>query len=154
MIPGLKKASVTALPPAAASLVHLIQKQHRHVLLRPVFSRIFLRRQFKFTMDVYYKNLQDIITYNVDNVSINYLGNNDARGWAAGVDMKLFGEFVPGVDSWISVSLMGAKEDVYGDGYGYIPRPMDQLFNVSLFFQDYIPGIPQYHPERLFWIDW
>lgn len=109
----------------------------------------FLRRQFKFTMDVYYKNLQDIITYNVDNVSINYLGNNDARGWAAGVDMKLFGEFVPGVDSWISVSLMGAKEDVYGDGYGYIPRPMDQLFNVSLFFQDYIPGIPQYRVHLL-----
>ena len=100
-------------------------------------------------MDVYYKNLQDIITYNVDNVSINYLGNNDARGWAAGVDMKLFGEFVPGVDSWISVSLMGAKEDVYGDGYGYIPRPMDQLFNVSLFFQDYIPGIPQYRVHLL-----
>lgn len=109
----------------------------------------FLRRQFKFTMDVYYKNLQDIITYNVDNVSINYLGSNDARGWAAGVDMKLFGEFVPGVDSWISVSLMGAKEDVYGDGYGYIPRPMDQLFNVSLFFQDYIPGIPQYRVHLL-----
>lgn len=109
----------------------------------------FLRRPFKFTMDVYYKNLQDIITYNVDNVSINYLGSNNARGWAAGIDMKLFGEFVPGVDSWLSVSLMGTKEDVYGDGYGYIPRPMDQLFNISLFFQDYIPGIPQYRVHLL-----
>ncbi len=109
----------------------------------------FKQRPFRFTVDVYYKNLKDIITYNIDNVSVNYLGGNNADGWAAGIDMKLFGEIVPGVDSWLSVSIMGTKEDVYNDGYGYIPRPNDQLFNISLFFQDYIPGIPQYRIHLL-----
>lgn len=104
----------------------------------------FLRRPFKFSVDAYYKNLQDIITYNLDNVSVRYTGKNNAHGYVAGFDMKLFGEFVKGVDSWLSFSLMRAMEDVDNDGYGYIPRPTDQLFNVSLFFQDYVPGLPQY----------
>lgn len=110
----------------------------------------FLRRPLKLSVDVYYKSLKNIITYNLDNVSIRYMGKNDAEGYAAGMDVKLFGEFVPGVDSWISFSLMRTMEDVSGDNYGYIPRPMDQLYNISIFFQDYIPGLPQYRVHLLF----
>lgn len=109
----------------------------------------FLRKPIKVTVDVYYKNLQDIITYNVDNMSIDYLGGNNAHGWAAGMDFKIFGEVVKGVDSWLSVSIMRTMEDVIGDNYGYIPRPMDQLFNISLFFQDYVPRLPQYRVHLL-----
>jgi len=108
-----------------------------------------LRRQFKLSCEVYYKNLTNIITYNIDNLSIRYMGKNDAHGYVAGCDIKLFGELVPGADSWLSFSLMRAMEDVDNDGYGYIPRPTDQLFNISLFFQDYIPKLPQYRVHLL-----
>lgn len=107
------------------------------------------RRPFKFTTELYYKDLKNIIPYSINNVSIDYEGRNNGEGYVFGLDVKLFGEFVPGVDSWVSFSLMSAKEDIYGDGYGYISRPTDQLFNVSLFFQDYIPGLPQYRMHIL-----
>jgi hypothetical protein len=64
------------------------------------------------------------------------MGQNCAHGYAAGFDVKLFGEVVPGVDSWVSFSLSRTMEDIDGDGHGFIPRPTDQLYNVSLFFQD------------------
>jgi hypothetical protein len=107
-------------------------------------------RPFKLTAEVFYKHLNNIIPYTLDNVSINYMGKNCAHGYAAGFDVKLFGEVVPGVDSWLSFSLIRTMEDIDGDGHGFIPRPTDQLYNVSLFFQDYIPGIPQYRIHVLF----
>ncbi len=107
------------------------------------------RHPFKLSVEAYYKNLTNIITYNLDNVSVRYMGKNDAHGYVAGFDVKLFGEFVPGVDSWVSFSLVRAMEDVDNDGHGYIPRPTDQLFNISLFFQDYIPRLPQYRVHLL-----
>ena len=107
-------------------------------------------RPFKLTAEVFYKYLDNIIPYTLDNVSINYMGKNCASGYAAGFDVKLFGEVVPGVDSWVSFSLIRTMEDIEGDGHGFIPRPTDQLYNVSLFFQDYIPGIPQYRIHVLF----
>jgi hypothetical protein len=107
-------------------------------------------RPFKLTAEVFYKYLNNIIPYTLDNVSINYMGQNCAHGYAAGFDVKLFGEVVPGVDSWVSFSLIRTMEDIDGDGHGFIPRPTDQLYNVSLFFQDYIPGIPQYRIHVLF----
>lgn len=109
----------------------------------------FMRHPFKLTFEAYYKNLTNIITYNLDNVSVRYTGKNNAHGYVAGFDVKLFGEFVPGADSWISFSMMRAMEDVDGDGHGYIPRPTDQLFNISIFFQDYIPRLPQYRIHLL-----
>lgn len=107
------------------------------------------RRPFKLTVEAYYKNLYNLISYSMDNVSVRYSGKNDADGFAAGIDMKLFGELVPGADSWISLSFMRTMEDIRGDEYGYIPRPTDQLFNISLFFQDYIPKLPQYRVHLL-----
>lgn len=97
-------------------------------------------RPFKLTTELYYKYIDRIIPYRMDNMKVIYMGNNCADGFAFGGDVKIFGEFVPGVDSWISLSLMNAKENVYGSGAGYCPRPTDQRFNLSMFFQDYMPG--------------
>ncbi len=94
-------------------------------------------RPFKFSAEVYYKALSNLIPYNVDNVRVSYYGRNIASGYATGIDMKLFGEFVPGTDSWISFSLMKTEEKIDGR---WIPRPTDQRYNVSLYFTDYFPG--------------
>ncbi|RIH63215.1 TonB-dependent receptor [Mariniphaga sediminis] len=101
-------------------------------------------RPFRFTTEAYYKRMDRLIPYKVDNVQIRYLGEQEAVGYATGIDMKVNGEFVSGVQSWASLSLMKTKEDIAGDGHGYIPRPTDQWMNFSLFFQDYLPGNPSY----------
>lgn len=101
-------------------------------------------RPFKFTSELYYKNLRYLTPYKVDNVRIRYLSDQESKGYAAGVDLKVNGEFVSGIESWASLSLMQTKEDVKNDGHGYIPRPTDQLVNFSIFFQDYFPGNPTY----------
>ena len=84
--------------------------------------------------------MNDLIPYYIDNVRIRYSGKNNSEGYAYGVDTRLFGEFVPGVDSWISVSYARAKENI--DGRGYIARPTDQRFRFSMFYQDYMPKFP------------
>jgi hypothetical protein len=99
-------------------------------------------RPFRYTSEVFYKNLTRLIPYQIDNVRIRYLPDLQSRGYAAGLDMKINGEFVSGVQSWASLSVMQTRENVAGDGHGYIPRPTDQLVNFSLFFQDYLPGNP------------
>ena len=111
-------------------------------------------RPFKWVTEVYYKNLKNLIPYKVDNVRIQYLANNLSNGYAGGIDMKINGEFVKGVESWASLSIMKTEEDIIGDfitntdgstdEVGYIPRPTDQRVNFSMFFQDYIPGNPNY----------
>lgn len=95
-------------------------------------------RPFKFTTEVYYKNLSNLIPYTVDNVKIRYAGENLSSGYTTGLDMKLFGEFVPGTDSWISFSLMKTQQTINGVK---VPLPTDQRYNISLYFQDYFPGI-------------
>jgi hypothetical protein len=95
-------------------------------------------RNFKFTTELYYKRLDNINPYTVDNVKIRYYGENCATGYIAGVDMKLFGEFVPGTDSWLSLSLMQSEQTIRG--VTKAPMPNSQLYNLSLFFQDYYPN--------------
>ena len=95
-------------------------------------------RPFKFTAEAYYKKLDNIIPYNVDNVRIVYYGENCAKGYATGIDLKLFGEFVPGTDSWLTFSLMETKEKI--NNGEWLPRPTDQKFNMSIYFTDYFPG--------------
>ena len=114
------------------------------------------KRPFKFVMEAYYKYLWDLIPYEVDNVRIRYYGDNSSRGYAAGIDMKINGEFVPGVDSWASLSFMKTQEDIEGDTLGYIPRPTDQRINVGLFFQDYLPNNRSYkaHLTILYGTGW
>ena len=101
-------------------------------------------RPFRFTAEAYYKRLSRLIPYQIDNVRIRYLAEQEASGYATGLDMKINGEFVSGMQSWASVSVMSTREDIKGDGHGYIPRPTDQWMNFSLFFQDYLPGNPSY----------
>lgn len=95
-------------------------------------------RNFKVSADMYYKKLDNLNPYTVDNVKIRYYGENCAQGHAMGLDVKFFGEFVPGTDSWISFSLMKAEQSIQGSEY--VPMPNSQGYNVSLFFQDYFPG--------------
>ena len=95
-------------------------------------------RNFKVSADMYYKKLDYLNPYTVDNVKIRYYGENCAQGHAMGLDVKFFGEFVPGTDSWISFSLMKAEQSIRGSEY--VPMPNSQGYNVSLFFQDYFPG--------------
>jgi hypothetical protein len=130
-------------------------------------------RPFKFTTEAYYKALSDLNPYELDNVRIRYYANNSAKGYAAGIDMKLNGEFIKGVESWASLSVMKTMEDLDGDFYyltynaagertdasdtkdrtpvdsvrveaGYIPRPTDQRVNFALFFQDEMPRWPTF----------
>ena len=109
-----------------------------HFILGGDYSFRASGRNYKFTTDVYYKKLDDINPYTVDNVKIRYYGENCAKGYAMGVDMKFFGEFVPGTDSWLSVSLMRSRQTI--NETLTVPMPNDQLYNVSLYFQDYFPG--------------
>ncbi len=101
-------------------------------------------RPFRFTTEAYYKYMDRLIPYQVDNVRIRYRGEQQAIGYATGIDMKVNGEFVSGLQSWASLSFMKTEENIIGDNYGYIPRPTDQIMNFSLFFQDYLPGNPSY----------
>ncbi len=101
-------------------------------------------RPFRFTAEGYYKHMNRLIPYQVDNVQIRYLGEQEAVGYATGIDMKVNGEFVSGIQSWASLSFMKTEENIIGDGHGYIPRPTDQWMNFSLFFQDYLPGNPSW----------
>lgn len=101
-------------------------------------------RPFKFVGEVYYKSLKDVIPYEIDNLRIRYLPGQSAKGYTTGLDLRVNGEFVPGVESWASMSLMKSEEDINGDGHGFIPRPTDQRFSFSMFFQDYLPRNPSY----------
>lgn len=98
-------------------------------------------RPFKLTTEAYYKKMDRLIPYYMDNVRIRYTGQNNATGYAYGIDTRLFGEFVPGVDSWLSASYARAYENV--DGRGDIPRPTDQRFRFAIFYQDYMPKFPK-----------
>ena len=95
-------------------------------------------RPFKFTAEAYYKKLDNLIPYNIDNVRIVYYGENCAKGYATGLDMKLFGEFVPGTDSWFTFSIMDTKERI--NGGKWIQRPTNSTFCASLYFTDYFPN--------------
>jgi len=130
-------------------------------------------RPFKFTTEAYLKLADRIVSYTVDNVRIRYSGENDAKAYTAGVDFKLFGELVPGADSWINLSLMDSKENLLNDFYidktfdtngkvvatetvypGWLPRSNEQRYVFSMMFQDYLPNNPKYKMHLKFiWSD-
>lgn len=111
-----------------------------HAILGGDYSFRAINRPFKFTTEIYYKNLSNIIPYEVDNLKMVYSGQNQGSGYVAGIDMKLFGQFVEGTDSWLSVSLMKTQETLNGVK---VPRPTDQRYSVALFFTDYFPSVPR-----------
>ena len=140
-----------------------------HILLGMDYFFRAWDRPFKLTTELYYKPADRVISYYVDNVRVRYSGVNDAVAYTAGFDIKLFGEFVPGTDSWISFSWMRSRENLINDHYsvysnvgnylgevypGYIARPNEQRYNISLFFQDYFPNHPEYKIHlKLVWSD-
>ncbi len=97
-----------------------------------------MNRPFRFTAEAYYKALSNLIPYNIQNVKVTYYGENLCSGYTAGLDLKLYGEFVPGTDSWLTFSLMKAQEKMKGGSY--FPMPTDQRFAMNLHFTDYFPG--------------
>ena len=99
-------------------------------------------RPFKMTAEGYYKYIDRMESYTVDNVRVRYSGRNDSKGYAGGLDLKLYGELVPGADSWISFSTMVARQRFIGSNL-WIPSPNEQRWNFSMLFQDYIPQLPQ-----------
>ena len=112
-------------------------------------------RPFKFTAEAYYKYIDRMESYTVDNVRVRYSGKNDSEGYAAGLDLKLYGELVPGADSWISFSVMSAKQRLIDrPDLGWIPSPQEQRYSFSMLFQDYVPQFPQlkFHLKML-WSD-
>ena len=135
-------------------------------------------RPFKFGGELYYKHLSDIIPYKIDNIRVRYYGNNNAKGYATGIDLKLNGEFVKGIESYASLSWLKTEEDILNDSYwtyynsqneqiingyttdnvpvdstvtypGYIPRPTDQRVSFALFFQDQMPK--EWDTEKVKW---
>jgi len=102
------------------------------------------KRPFKFVTELYYKRMNDLIPFSIDNVRVRYAAENNAVGYAAGIDLRLNGQFVKGTESWASLSLFRVMEDIEGDGAGYIPRPTDTRFNFAIFFQDHLPNDPSF----------
>jgi hypothetical protein len=132
---------IDSLGNAYIALNHDIKSQRSiHAIIGGDYSFRALNRPFKFTTELYYKNLSNIIPYEVDNLKMVYTGINQGNGYIAGIDMKLFGQFVEGTDSWLSFSLMKTQETLNGVK---VPRPTDQRYSVAVFFTDYFPAVPR-----------
>lgn len=99
-----------------------------------------LGRPFRLSAEVYYKKFNNLIPYEIQNLKVVYSGDNQSSGYTAGIDLRLFGQFVPGSDSWLSLSLMKTDELLNGV---HVPRPSDRRYAVALYFNDYFPGIPR-----------
>ncbi|HAW04570.1 MAG TPA: TonB-dependent receptor, partial [Saprospirales bacterium] len=111
------------------------------------------KKPFKLITEIYFKKLENLVSYEVDNVRIRYSGENDATGTAMGLDIRINGEFVPGAESWVNLSLLSVRESLNdvqhlrreigameSEEVDKVPRPTDRLMNLSMFFQDYLPS--------------
>ncbi len=104
-----------------------------------------LGRSMKLFTELYYKILENTIPFEMDNVRVRYYADTRTSGYVAGIDTKLMGDFVPGIDSWFSLSVLKTEELINTVSNGsdtsfYIPRPTDQRFSANLFLQDFVPG--------------
>lgn len=99
-------------------------------------------RPFLFSVEGYYKSIQDVIPYDIDNVRLRYFANNDAQAYATGIDFRINGEFIPESQSWFSLGILSTREDLENDDQGYIRRPTDQHVNLAFYFEDHLPGDP------------
>ncbi len=134
---------------------NLLAQKSFHIVAGTDYNfKAFNDRQFKFTSEVYYKGLWDIVPYEYDNVRIRYFGKNNAVGYVYGGELRLYGDIVKDATSWVSIGLMKAMEDVTDDKLilkdmkgadsatvypGYVPRPTDQRFMLGMYFEDYFP---------------
>lgn len=117
-------------------------QQSLHVIAGLDHNFLFWLRPFKWTAELYYKYLWDVIPYDVDNIRIRYYGENLAVAYAAGMDIRISGEFIPGTESWFSLGLLTTREDLSNDERGFVRRPSDQHLTVSVFFEDHLPDNP------------
>ena len=121
-----------------AILNEKIKSQRSIQLIGAVDYRFkMLNRPFKFSAEAYYKALSNLIPYNVQNLKITYYGENLSKGYTTGIDLKLYGEFVPGTNSWLTFSLMSTRQKI---GETWVPMPTDQRWAINLHFTDYFPG--------------
>jgi len=116
---------------------HIKSQQSIHFIAAADYRFKMLNRSFKFTAEAYYKAMSNLIPYNVQNMKITYYGENVSKGYAAGIDLKLYGEFVPGTDSWLTFSLMSTRQKYNNE---WVPMPTDQRWAINLHFTDYFPG--------------
>ncbi len=137
---------------------NLLAQRSAHVVGGLTYDFLWGRRRpvkMRLIAEAYYKHMWDLVSYDIDNVRIRYSGENDLRGYAAGVDLRLNGEFVPGAESWVNLSFLRTREALYGvqhlvrrlgqrEGTPLhdVPRPTDRFFTFSTFFQDYLPKNP------------
>ena len=134
--------------------INIKSQKSIHYVLGSDYNFKIWQRPFKLVTELYYKDITDLIPYEVENVRIRYYANNNAVGYAKGIDLRLNGEFVKNIESWASVSILSTKADILDDSYidsegntiepGYYDRPTDQLVNFNLFFQDYLPKNPNF----------
>ena len=126
----------------ATGTIHpnLKAQQSFHLVMGNDYSFTMWNRPFKLTTEVYYKQLNDVNPYTVDNVRVRYQSHNNATAYATGIDIRLNGEFVPGNESWISLGLLKTEEN--HSNQGNISRPTDQRFKLGILFQDYVPNLP------------
>jgi hypothetical protein len=117
-------------------------QQSIHFILGNDYEFKMWERDFKMTTEAYYKIFNDLNPYFVDNVRIRYTADNNSKGYGYGLDFRLFGQFVEGVDSWLSLSYARAYQNI--DDRGDIPLPTDPRFKASIFFQDYMPILPSF----------
>ena len=148
--PFYKELRQTILDDKGVYRVHLndklkAQRSYQLVMGTDYYFRAW-GRPFKFTAEAYGKYIDRMESYTVDNVRVRYSGVNDSEGYTFGLDLKLFGELAPGADSWISFSTMRSRMRFVNDVHelGWIPTPQEQRYNLTLYFQDYLPQLPQY----------
>ena len=124
-------------------LVHPEVKAQRsvHLVVGNDYSFSMWGRPFKLLSEIYYKKLDDVNPFTIDNVRIRYRARNNAVAYAVGADLRLHGEFVPGTESWFSLGYLLTEENI--EDRGYISRPTDQRLKFALLFQDYVPSVPK-----------
>jgi hypothetical protein len=115
-----------------------------HYVIGSAMDYTMWGRPFRFSTEIYYKKLDHLIPYHIEDVDIQYLPQYSAKGFAAGIEFKINGEFVKDAESWATLSFLKTMEDRYGDSYGAYPRATDQLVNFGMYFQDYFPNNPSY----------
>nr|WP_298992822.1 TonB-dependent receptor [uncultured Polaribacter sp.] len=115
-------------------------QQSIHIVGGMDYSFEMWNRPFKLTSEIYYKDLNDINAYTIDNVRIRYRADNVTQAYAYGLDLRLNGEFVPGSESWVSLGYLKTEENI--NNRGYIARPTDQRIKFGVLFQDYVPNLP------------
>jgi hypothetical protein len=153
--------------------LNVTAQRSKHFVIGGDYYFLAWGREFKFVTEFYYKDLDNLVPYKIENVRVRYLGDNLSSGYSTGADFRVNGEFVPGLESWFSLSFLQTKEDLNNDFFytffnsegeeivpgftgnniatdsvrtepGFIPRPTDQRVNFSIFFQDYLPKWPSY----------